>query len=60
MYADLRTLGKQQTTARGTEHDGNKAHPGAGAAAMGPADGKAYNLISDSEAIDLGLRTTKA
>jgi hypothetical protein len=29
-------------------------------AAMGPADGKAYTLISDSEAIGLGLRTTKA
>ena len=28
--------------------------------AMGPVDGKAYNLISDTEAIGLGLRTTKA
>jgi hypothetical protein len=27
---------------------------------MGPADGKAYNLISDNEAIGLGLRATKA
>ena len=30
------------------------------AAATGPADGKAYNLIADSEVIGLGLRTTKA
>jgi integrase len=37
-----------------------KLTPALVAAAIGPADGKAYNLISDSEAIGLGLRTTKA
>jgi integrase len=37
-----------------------KLTPALVAAATGPADGKAYNLISDSEAVGLGLRTTKA
>jgi integrase len=37
-----------------------KLTPALVAGAMGPTDGKAYNLISDSEAIGLGLRTTKA
>src|SRR5262245_36551877 len=37
-----------------------KLTPALVARAMGPADGKAYNLISDSEAIGLGLRTTRA
>jgi integrase len=37
-----------------------KLTPALVAGAMGPADDKAYNLISDSEVIGLGLRTTKA
>jgi integrase len=37
-----------------------KLTPALVAGAMGPTDGKAYNLISDSEVIGLGLRTTKA
>jgi integrase len=37
-----------------------KLTPALVAAAIGPADGKAYNLISDIEVIGLGLRTTKA
>jgi integrase len=37
-----------------------KLTPALVAGATGPTDGKAYNLISDSEAIGLGLRTTKA
>jgi integrase len=37
-----------------------KLTPALVGAAMGPADGKAYNLISDSEVVGLGLRTTKA
>ena len=37
-----------------------KLTPALVAGATGPADSKAYNLISDSEVIGLGLRTTKA
>ena len=37
-----------------------KLTPALVAAATGPADGKAYNLIGDSEVIGLGLRTTQA
>jgi integrase len=37
-----------------------KLTPAMIAGATGPADGKAYNLIADSEVIGLGLRTTKA
>ncbi len=37
-----------------------KLTPALVAAATGPTDGRAYNLIADSETIGLGLRTTKA
>jgi integrase len=37
-----------------------KLTPALVAGATGPADGRAYNLISDSEVIGLGLRTTKS
>jgi integrase len=37
-----------------------KLTPALVAGATGPADGRAYNLIADSEVIGLGLRTTKS
>lgn len=60
MYAYFAYTGRTTNGDTGSEHDGNKAHPGAGRRAIGSADGKAYNLISDSEVIGFGLRTTKA
>src|SRR3954463_4612583 len=39
---------------------GTKLTPALVAGATGPADGSAYNLISDSEIVGLGLRITKS
>jgi hypothetical protein len=59
-YAYFAYNGQTTNDDTGTEHGGNKAHPALVAGAMGPADDKAYNLISEAEVIGLGLRTTKA
>jgi hypothetical protein len=56
----LRTPGKQQTTTCEPNTVATKLTPALVAGAMGPADDKAYNLISEAEVIGLGLRTTKA